>query len=166
MPDVTSGATLAVTNGNSTVTASSNIFNAWMAIGNTFAWLRIPHSSTDTQNGDNQWYQINSVESPTSLTLKNQYTGNTLSAASTFTIGQAPILPEDYQDLPMYRALELYYTTRFPDAVRAQLYHQKYEDGLAELNDEYGSKTTSVVLSDTEANIANANLFVRSVSEV
>jgi hypothetical protein len=128
------------------------------------SWIRIPHSTTDTINGDNKWYEISSISGAgKTIVLKNSYAGPTVSGGS-FTIGEAPILPEDYQDLPLYRLGVIYYTTRFPDPTRAQLYQKLYDDGEARLNEEFGSKTSSVVLNDTDEPIYNPNLFQRVVS--
>ena len=125
-------------------------------------WLRIPHSSSNFTDGDNQWYQIDSVGNSQTIILKNQYTGPTVSGGS-FQIGEVPLLPEDYQDLPLYRLGIIYYTTRFPDAVRAQQYQKLWDDGFEALNGEFGSKTSSVVLQDTDQPIVNPNLFIRTV---
>ncbi len=157
--DVTSGQTISITTNTTTVTAIGAAFKQWMA----GQWLRVPFSTTDSTNGDNQWYQIDSVTSSTVLVLKNAYTGATVTGAS-FTIGQAPLLPEDYQDLPLYRMAYLYYTTRTSNQDKATLYQNLYDRGLKELDDEYGSKTTSVILPDTQEPIYNPNLFVRSIS--
>lgn len=159
MADVSTG-TITATSGTITVSNSTAVFANWMEDN----WLRIPYSSTNANNGDNQWYQINSVDSTTSLRLKNNYTGDTVSSA-TYTIGQVSILPEDYQDLPLYRMASLYYTTRFPDATRAKEYQKLWDDGIKALDDEFGSKTTSVILPDTDAGMVNPNLFVRSTSQ-
>lgn len=162
MPDVTSvtsGNTVSVTTNTATVTASATTFRDWMA----GQWIKIPHSSTNAQNGDNQWYQIDSITSPTVLVLKNPYTGSTVTGAA-FTIGEAPLLPEDYQDLPLYRMAYLYYTTRFPDSTRAELYKDLYDTGFAALDDEFGSKTTNIILTDTNAPIYNPNLYQSSIS--
>lgn len=158
---VTSSNTVSITTNTPTVTASGATFKAWMA----GQWIRIPFSTTDSTNGDNQWYQIDSVTSSTVLVLKNQYTGATVTVAA-FTIGQVSILPEDYQDLPLYRMGYIYYTTRFPDPVKAGLYKALYDEGFEKLNEEFGSKTSSVVLTDIDTPVANPNLFVRTVSQV
>lgn len=164
MADVTNsgGITMSVTNGATAVTtASTGAFAPWMASN---AYLRVPHSSTATgPNGDNQWYQIASVTSAATASLSNAYQGSTVTGAS-FTIGEVPILPEDYQDLPLYRLGIIYYTTRFPDPVRADQYQKLWDQGIAALDDEYGSKTTNVVLTDTDAPIVNPNLFQRNIS--
>ena len=161
MADVTeqtSSQTVSITTNTTTVTASGGTpFKQWM-IGQ---WLRVPHSTTDATNGDNQWYQIDSVTSGTVLVLKNQYTGASVTGAA-FTLGETSILPEDYHDLPLYRMGMIYYTTRFPDATRAQMYQKLWDDGIEALNKEFGSKTTSPVLPDTEQPIINPNLFVKT----
>lgn len=163
MPDVTNttaSSTVAITTNTTTVTASGSTFKAWMA----GQWIRIPHSSTDATNGDNQWYQIDTITSATVLVLKNKYTGTTITGAN-FTIGEVPLLPEDYQDLPLYRMGYLYYTTRFPDATRAKLYQDLYDKGYDDLNDEFGSKTISVILPDTSMPIFNPNLFTSGLTQ-
>lgn len=157
--DYTTG-TVAITTNTTTVTGSGTAFANWMAQG---GWIRLSHSATNAANGDNQWYEISSVTNGTTLVLKNPYTGATVTGA-TFTIGEMPILPEDYQDLPLYRMGLIYYTTRFPDAIRAQQYQKLWDEGETRLNEEFGSKTSSVVLNDTDEPIQNPNLFQRSVS--
>ena len=162
MADVTqttSSQTVAITTNTTTVTASGSAFKKWMAD----QWIYLPLSSTDASSGDGQWYQIDSVTSGTVLVLKNPYAGNSTTGAS-FTIGQVPILPEDYQDLPLYRLGVIYYTTRMPDQARATLYQGLYDAGEARLNEEFGSKTSSVELTDTEAPIVNPNLFQKTLT--
>ncbi len=158
--DTTSSQTMAITTNTTTLTASGSVFKNWMA----GQWVRIPFSSTDAANGDNQWYQIASVTNATTAVLMNKYTGATVTGGA-FTIGQVSILPEDYQDLPLYRMGVIYYTTRLPDATRAGLYQKLWDEGLAKLDAEYGSKTSSIVLNDTDQPIANPNLFVRSLTQ-
>lgn len=163
MADVTStssGNTVSITTNTTTVTASGSTFKQWMA----GQWIRVPFSSTDAANGDNQWYQIDSVTNGTTLVLKNPYTGATVTGGA-FTIGEVSILPEDYQDLPLYRMGAIYYTTRLPDPVRAQLYQAQWDKGVKALDEEFGSKTTNVVLVDTNSPIINPNLFQSSLTQ-
>ena len=162
MPDITdttSGFTMAATNNSTTITASGNVFLNWM-VGQ---WIRLPYSSTNSTSGDNQWYQISSITSATTAILDNVYSGSTVTGAK-FTIGQVSILPEDYEDLPLYRMGIIYYTTRFPDATRAQLYQKLWDDGEEALNEEFGSKTSSIVLNDTDVQQWNPNLYQRGIT--
>lgn len=157
--ETTTAKTVAITTSTTTVTASGTSFKNWMGMS---GWIRVPYNSTDAANGDNKWYQISSVTSGTALELKNKYTGPTLTGGS-FTIGDVPILPEDYQDLPLYRALRLYYSSKVPDAEKAASYKALYDEGYSFLDAKYGSKSTSPVLNDTDSPIYNPNLFPRNV---
>lgn len=166
VPDVTNtsaNAGITLTNGTTSVLVTglgTTVFYNWMANN----WLRSPYNATNNSTtGDNQWYQISSVSSGTQIILANTYSGSTVTNAG-FTIGDVPILPEDYQDLPLYRMGVIYYTTRFPDPAKAQIYQSLWDRGEAALNEEFGSKTTNVVLTDTDAPIINPNLFQRNVS--
>lgn len=157
--NTTAATTVAITTNTTTVTASGATFKNWQA----GQWIRVPFNTTDSANGDNQWYQIDSITNATTLILKNKYTGSTVTGGA-FTIGQVPILPEDYQDLPLFRMGYIYYTTRLPDKDRAALYKGLWDTGLAALNDEFGSKTTSVVLNDIDIGMQNPNLFQQTIS--
>lgn len=126
-------------------------------------YIRIAPTSSNTTSGDNLWYQIASVTNSTTLVLYNNYTGNTVTSG-TATIGEVSLVPEQYQDLPLYRMAYLYYTTRFPDPTRAKLYKDQYEEGFLALDAEYGSKTTNVVIVDTDAPVYNPNLFISSIA--
>ncbi len=159
--DVTSG-TVSVTTATTAVAHSGTSFASWMAQS---GWLRISHSSAiDTTNGDNRWYQIASVASTSALTLDNQYQGATV-AGGAFAIGDVPILPEDYQDLPLYRALYIYFTSIVPSPNQAKLYQELYDEGYKWLDEKYGSKDYSPVLTDSNTPVFNPNLFPRNLSQ-
>lgn len=163
MDDVTqttSSQTLAITTATATVTASGSAFKSWMGIS---GWLQVPYSSTDAANGDNRWYQISSITSGTILTLKNNYTGASLTGGS-FTIGDVPILPEDYQNIPLYNALRIYFSTRVSDPVKAAEFKALYTEGFELLNQKYGSKSNSPILTDTDTTVFNPNLFQMNLS--
>lgn len=142
--------------GGSIVIGAGTTFIPDMATGQR--WLQVT-----APTGDNQWYQIGGFISSTAITLLNPYTGNSVTGGS-YTIGEMPILPEDYQDLALYRSLWIYFTSIVPDSGRSKLYKDLYDDGYIMLNQEYGQKNTSPVLMDTDASVYNPNLFVRSVS--
>lgn len=161
MADVTqttASSTVAATLNSTTITASSTTFRNWMAAS---GWIRIPYSTTDAQNGDNRWYQIASVTSNTVIELKNPYQGATITGAS-FTVSDVPLLPEDYQDIPLYKALRLYYTSRVPDPTRAKNYQALHDECYAALEDKYGQKSNSPVLTDPNMPVYNPNLFPSS----
>jgi hypothetical protein len=74
-------------------------------------YIRItPSDLAITLAGDGMWYEIASVPSATTLTLVRAYGGTALSAASaTYTIGQMPLLPEAFHDMPWQWAAGTYW---------------------------------------------------------
>lgn len=155
-PTSTGSGTLSYLQSGKTITGSSTSWTTNMQN----RWINIPETTSNTTSGDNRWYQIQSVESSTSLTLYNDYQGEDVSGA-TYIIGEVPILPEDYQDLALYRALWIYYTSIVPDATQAKGYQQLYEAGKEILDFEFGSKSTNPVLTPPNAPTFNPNLFPR-----
>ena len=154
--DYTTG-TVAVTHNSATVTGSGTAWTANMAD----RWLNIPLTTSNSTSGDDEWYQVKSVESATSLTLWDGYVGSTASGSS-YTIGESPILPEDYQDLALYRALWIYYSTIVLNPAQAEVFKNIYDTGRAILDEEFGSKSTSPVLTPPDAPTFNPNLFPRA----
>lgn len=149
--DYTTG-TVTITQNSATVTGIGTTFVADMVD----RWIQVT-----APTGDNQWYQIQTFNSTTSLTLYNKYTGITVTS-QVYTIGEMPILSEDYQDLALYRSLWIYFTSIVPDANRSKLYKDLYDEGYDMLNAEYGQKNTSPVLTDTDASVWNPNLFINA----
>lgn len=159
--DVTTG-TVSITTATTAVEASATPFQSWMAQS---GWMKIAHSTTVTStNGDNRWYQISSVTDSNSLNLINPYMGATV-ALGAYTIGDVPILPEDYQDIPLYWALKTYYTSIVPNVNQAKLYDSLYKERYQWLQDKYSSKDYTPVLTDTNTPVYNPNLFPRNMSQ-
>lgn len=158
--DVTAG-TVSVTTGTPTVTGAGTNWTTNMAD----RWIQIPLTTSNTTSGDDQWYQILSVQSATSLTLKNNYEGGTVTGGA-FTIGEVPILPEDYQDLPLYRACYVYYTAISQNAEKAKYFKALYDEGYSRLEAEFGSKTSGVGLTPNDMGVINPNLYQTSIAQI
>lgn len=156
MADYSTGTTT-MTNASTTVTGSGTTFIGDMA----GRWIRTTSSAVNP-TGDEQWYEISSYSSATSLSLINPYQGTTVAGAS-YVIGEMPLLPEDYQDLPVYRACEIYFTSRVPDANRAELFKGLYDEGHEKLNAEFGSKSWSVAITPNDIEVQSPNLYLRSI---
>lgn len=116
-------------------------------------------------NGDNNWYEIKSWANSTSMELVNPWEGyDPTPANQNYVIGEMPLLAEDYHDLPVYRALSVYFTSRVPDPNRASLFDKLYKEGLEKLDAEFGSKSWSVAITPADQEVNNPNLFTRSLT--
>jgi hypothetical protein len=105
MPDYTTGTITSIANGATAVVGSSTVWTADM-VGR---YIRITSTSA-ANGGDNEWYEIGSWTSATSIGLLKPYQGTSISAGTaTYTIGQMSPIPESYDILPVYRATALYW---------------------------------------------------------
>lgn len=107
--------------------------------------------------GDNLWYQIASVDSATQITLYTPYQGISI-VNGAYTIGQMPILMEDFHDMLLWKALVYYFTSIVDNEGKRKQYELLYNQKLELLADYAGSKTTSVNLG-RRASYLNPNLF-------
>lgn len=154
--DYTTGNISAATNGDETITGAGTTFTAPMA----GRFLQITETSTANGSGDNLWYEIASITSATELELVDKYVGLTISTNTAYTIGQMPLLPEAYHQVPLYRALYTYYTSVQPEPARADRYLQQWEEGTRNLQEAYGKKVSNVVLDEGDYPQLNPNLFI------
>ena len=141
---VTTGATVTVTNGTTTVTASSGVFTP----GLKSLWFQLTGVTNLT------WYEIVDVPNATTLTLKSAFVG-TSGSAQAWRIGQISIIPPEYADAPMHYALGNYFSAQGNEG-RSQ-FHLGTEDNpgmfwqLAKnCSEDYSSSNQSSVITDNE----------------
>lgn len=151
--------TLTMTNASTAVVGSGTSWTTNMA----GRWLNVPLTTSNTTSGDDEWYQIASVTNATNLVLNNQYQGGSTTGSS-YIIGEVPILPEDFQDLPLYRACYVYHTTIQHDEEKAKYFKMLYDEGYARLDAEFGSKTAGVGIAPQDMSVVNPNMFQSSIS--
>jgi hypothetical protein len=150
--DYTTG-TVSITNGTTALTGAGTTWTAGM-VGR---WIQIA-----PPGGDNEWYQIAAFVSTTSLTLYKAYNGVTV-AGGTYTIGEMSILDPKFQDMSLFYALQVYYTSKVKDPISSKLYGGLYDDLLGQLNAEASSKSASPVVDsgdDNDGVMINPNLTV------
>lgn len=155
--DYTTGTVDIVTNGNTKITGSGTSWTTPMA----GRWIRITHSNTAASSGDGEWYRITAVESSTVLYVDRPYGGISLTtgASAAYTIGQMPLLPEAYHDLPELYASYRYWAKEKDD--RAAAFKSAWTEGASDLFSAYGINDLSMVLDDGEdSQIINPNLAV------
>lgn len=119
-------------------------------------WLKVSAPS-----GDNNWYQIQSIESATSLTLVSPYAGITAGGVS-YTIGQMPLLLEDYHDAIVFDALVKYYTTINKDIEKANYYSARLKEITTMMDSYVGSRSVNVNLARPSLGM-NPNLYPQSI---
>lgn len=156
--DYTTGTIVTATNGQTSIVGSGT---SWTSKMNGF-WLRITDSAA-ANTGDGYWYQIDTVTSATTLTLKSAYGGPSISAGSaSYVIGQTSLIPGDFQITPVYKAVAVYYTSIQPDVNRASQYKALYNEHLAKMRIDNDKKISSPVIDYGQrgGQIANPNLFI------
>lgn len=150
VPDLTlddySTGTVSVTNGGLTVTGSGTTFRVTTNPQLESRWIQINANATASASGDALWYQVRSVDSTTSITLYQPYQGTTV-AAGTFTLGQMPLIAEDFQDMLVWKALTYYFSSIVDNKIKAAEYKNFYDTKLALLNEYSSSNSIQVNLS-------------------
>ena len=166
------GDTLTITGGDGTANFMVvAISQSSIITGNTTAWLTTPNFISTAGSvlnlnlwiritapqGDNNWYKISSIDSATQLTLVNPYQGATCTGAS-YTIGQMPLLLEDFHDIPVYKPLVTYFSTISPNEAKASEVKNLYKEGIARLDKYCGTKSLNVNLNRPRQ-MENPNLY-------
>lgn len=155
--------TVSATNGSSAITGAGTGFvvNYLPSAGNVFnlnLWLKIIPPS-----GDGNWYQINSLDSATVLTLVNKYSGGTTNGAS-FIIGQMPVILEDFHNLIVYRALMTYFSTIVDNTNKYKEFLEMYTLGIEQANEYIGTKALNINLRGA-INTINPNSYLQNIGE-
>lgn len=134
--DTTTGATVTVTNGSNTVTATQAVFTPNMVS------LRFQLTSVN----DLSWYEIVDVPTSSTLTLKSAFVG--LSGSSQkWRIGQFFIFPDEYSDTPIDYALGRYFESKnIPN--RATYHQARYQTAVQDAEEEYSASTEGNVIFD------------------
>lgn len=169
MADYTTGTitSTVTTAGVTTVTGSSVVWSSSM-VGR---WIRITNTdAAATLVGDGLWYEIASVPTSTTLTLVRAYGGTAIAAATAaYTIGQMPLLPEAYHDLPWIYATGQYWTKEADERGASYLaQHGSFGEGgqlatgrIAELIRNWSSPNADMVIDDgRDQEFINPNLII------
>lgn len=148
----TTSATLRTALGGDIVTGSGT---TWTTAKNGFSF------QVAEPTGDNFWYTVDEVLDATHLSLTSQYSGIAISGGSaTYILGESSLIPPAYQYIPVYRAVETYYTTISLDTVRSGKYKALADELESAMRNDYGNKDTDPTCADTDQPIINPNLTV------
>lgn len=154
--DYTTGSIVSVANNGTTVIGTGTSWTANMA----GKYIRITHTN-EANTGDGLWYPVDSVTSTTELELGLPYLGTALSGATAaYTIGDVMIIPEKYQQGPVYYAAAQYWRKN-DDSARSDRYMDVFERLAAQMKEDEGKKTTDFSLSDGDSMmIPNPNNYI------
>ncbi len=157
--DYTTPGTLTVTKGSASITATGASLVPTVNPQLESRWAQFA-----TPNGDNLWYQVAQITGTNALTLYQPYQGSTIATATagTYTIGQMPLLQEDFHDMLVYSALKTYYSAINQDKDRYNEFNALYGEKLRLLEQYSGSTTIDVNLRRRPMG-PNPNLFPQNI---
>lgn len=110
-------------------------------------------------SGDGLWYPIERFTSTTALLLASPIQNAPSTTASAYTIGQLPLLQEDFHDMLVYGALTTYFTSIAKDESKFKMYSALYETRLKLLEAYAANKSVNVDLG-AQITPNNPNLYL------
>lgn len=156
--DYSTGNITAMSTGSYQITGSGTTWSSKFPLNTDVSYFNLM-LRVDPPFGDGMWYPISSFQSDTALTLALPVVNAPgITSGSTYTIGQMPLLQEDYHDMLVYGALMTYYGTIVKDADRYKLFKDMYNERLTLMESYLGTKSVNVDLEDSVP-LLNPNLM-------
>lgn len=109
-------------------------------------------------SGDGLWYPILRFTSDTEVLLASPVQNAFSTTASSYTIGQLPLLQEDFHDMLVYGALQTYFSSIVSNDSNFKKFKTLYDERLTLLEDYAGTKSVNVDLGP-QTIPRNPNLF-------
>jgi len=162
LADYTTPGTLSVSSGATSVTGTTTTLTVSPNKQLEARWVQFSPTSSSSTTGDNLWYQIYSVDSATGFTLYQPYQGTSITNTSSYTIGQMPLLHEDFHDMLVYGALVTYFSSIVDNPNKANEFQALYDRKLKLLEEYAGRKTINVNLRTPGIGL-NPNLFPSNI---
>lgn len=134
--------TVSITQNTRTLTGSGTTFTAAM-------------EGRSIKLGDGLWYPIETYSSTTELLLGKSFEGTTISGGS-YIIGELPIIPDGFQTMLLYPALEHYFMMTGEEN-RSAFYKGLYDRDVAQLKSRYTSRTSNQVFTQGRQHVINPN---------
>lgn len=157
--DFATGSLSGITTGSNAITG---VGTTWNTVGNfplntdlTFFNLGL---KITPPSGEGIWYPILRFLSDTSLLLAMPIQNAFSATTSTYIIGQLPLLEEDFHDMLVYGAMEVYYSSIVNNDSNYKKFKTLYDERLTLLDDYAGTKSVNVDLGPQIVSM-NPNLF-------
>lgn len=114
----------------------------------------------DTPKGDGLWYPIAQFNSDTSLTLATPIQNQpTTASGATYSIGQMPILQEDFHSMIIYGLpLQTYFSSIVENESKFKQFSGLHQEAATRLEDYAGTKFVNIDL-EAEPVLSNPNNF-------
>lgn len=160
--DYTTGTLSSIAVGDTQITGVGTTWSSVAPLNTDLSFLNLALRITPP-NGDGLWYPIQSFASNTSVILLQPIQTAPATTASAYTIGQLPLLDEDFHDMIVYGALKTYFTSIVRDADKFKLFSDLYQTRLELMKDYLGTKSINVNLGDTTVP-QNPNLYIYASS--
>ena len=157
--DYTTGTLSSISVGDNQITGSSTSWNTTGAYPlNTDLTMFNLALRITPPSGDGIWYPVLRFTSDTEVLLASPIQNAPSSTASAYTIGQLPLLQEDFHDMLVYGALMTYYSSIVNNDSAYKKYATLYQERLTLLEDYAGTKAVNVDLGPQPVPY-NPNLF-------
>jgi hypothetical protein len=149
-----------LTAGSNTITGVSTAWNTTGAFPlNTDLTFFNLYISITPPSGEGIWYPIQRFTSDTACVLSIPLQSAPSSTAANYSIGQLPLLQEDFHDMLVYGALQTYYSSIVNNDAAFNKYKTLYDERLQLLEAYAGTKSVNVDLG-SQVVPQNPNLFI------
>ena len=110
---------------------------------------------------DGAWYTVAIRISSTTIVLETAYAGIQIDTATPYELGGTKtIMPEGYEFVPVYKAIEIYFSSEKPNDAKATRYNNLYAEKYTDMERTFNSTSISPVLNDREEIIENPNNYI------
>lgn len=145
--------------GGVAVTGTGTTWSSEFPLNTDVTIFNLAIRADPSTGGDGIWYPIASFQSDTALTLVSPVqNAPNITAATTYTIGQLPLLEEDFQDMLVHGALKVYFSSIKADVNQFKLFDAMYAERLKLLEAYAGTKSINVDLG-SQPQFSNPNLY-------
>lgn len=158
--DYSTGTLSGIATGSNSITGSSTSWNTTggYPLNKDLTYFNL-YLKITPPSGDGIWYPIQRFTSDTALLLATPIQDAPSATASSYVIGQLPLLEEDFHDMLVYGALKTYYAAIQKDTDKFNMYDAMYNQRLELLKDYAGTKSVQVDLGAQPA-MPNPNIFL------